>query len=149
MTLSIEELKAALTVPQQKAAWLIHQNELSDNIEGSRRSYEDIANDVGVDVRTLYNWRKQDRNFIAYKNAIADVTLYSYRDEVDAMLMKLIRGGNNGIGSIKALQLYYQMIGKLVSKQEMTIVNEDERRTKRLTDEEVSEQLAKLNETIH
>ncbi|MFB7260525.1 phBC6A51 family helix-turn-helix protein, partial [Streptomyces nojiriensis] len=77
------------------------------------------------------------------------VTLYSYRDEVDAMLMKLIRGGNNGIGSIKALQLYYQMIGKLVSKQEMTIVNEDERRTKRLTDEEVSEQLAKLNETIH
>ena len=99
-------------------------------------------------MRTLYQWRKHDRNFIVYQSAVADVTLHSFREESDAMLMKLIRGGNNGLGSIKALQLYYQMIGKLVAKSETTIINEGQRKP-RLSDEEVTKQLAELNDLIN
>ncbi|ALC81542.1 phBC6A51 family helix-turn-helix protein [Bacillus gobiensis] len=149
MSLSMEELELSLTDQQKKAAWLLNNNELAAQVEGKKRSYEEIAEEVGISTKTLYNWRKSDRNFIAYQNAISDVTLYSYRSEVDAMLIKLIRGGNNGIGSIKALQLYYQMIGKLVNKSEMSIVSEDQRKTKRLTDEEVSDQLAELNKLLN
>lgn len=148
MAVTIEELKSALTTQQQKAALLINQNELAGQIEGGKKTYEDIAKEVGVDVRTLYHWRKHDRNFIAYQSAVADVTLHSFREEADAMLMKLIRGGNNGLGSIKALQLYYQMIGKLVAKSETTIISEGQRKP-RLTDEEVAEQLAELNHLIN
>lgn len=148
MTKSIEELKMKLTPQQQKAAMLINQNELAGQIDGRKRTYEEIATEVGVDVKTLYNWRKNDANFIAYQNAEADVTLYSFREEADAMLMKLIRGGNNGLGSIKALQLYYQMIGKLAAGKEGTtvIVNND---TPRRSDEDIRRDLAELDKLLN
>lgn len=148
MNASIDELKSALSAQQKKAALLINQNELAGHIDGGKKSYEEIAKEVGIDVKTLFNWRKQDRNFIAYQNAMADITLHSFREEADAMLMKLIRGGNNGLGSIKALHLYYQMTGKLVAKSETTIIDGGQRKPS-LTDEEVSEQLVELNKLLN
>lgn len=38
-----------------------------------------------------YNWK--GGNFITYQKVEADITLYSFREEAEAMLIKLIREG--------------------------------------------------------
>jgi hypothetical protein len=143
---NLDELETLVTPRQKKAAWLLVNNDISANVNGKKKTLEEIAAEVGVDVRTLYKWRHNDKNFIAYVNAISDISLYSFRQEADAMLKKLIRGGNNGLGSIKALQLYYQMIGKLVGKSEKTVVIDT--KNNRLTDEQIREKLKELDDTL-
>jgi Helix-turn-helix of insertion element transposase len=143
----VDELETLITPQQKKAAWLLVNNDISANVNGKKKTLEEIAAEVGVDVRTLYKWRHNDQNFIAYVNAISDISLYSFRQEADAMLKKLIRGGNNGLGSIKALQLYYQMIGKLVGKSEKTVVIDT--KNDRLTDAQIREKLKELDDTLH
>jgi hypothetical protein len=144
---NLDELETLITPQQKKAAWLLVNNDISANVNGKKKTLEEIAAEVGVDVRTLYKWRHNDKNFIAYVNAISDISLYSFRQEADAMLKKLIRGGNNGLGSIKALQLYYQMIGKLVGKSEKTVVIDT--KNNRLTDAQIREKLKELDDTLH
>jgi hypothetical protein len=147
---TMEELEIQLSPMQRKAAWLLVQNDLSTSLKGEKKNLEEIAEECGVDTKTLYNWRKKDRNFIEYKNAITDLTLDDFYSEAMSMLMKLVRGtSNNGIGSIKALELYLKTTGRLINRSEVTTNDSDQRKTRRLTDAEVSEKLAELNKLVN
>ncbi|KQL18847.1 phBC6A51 family helix-turn-helix protein [Cytobacillus solani] len=112
------ELESKLTSQQQKAAFLLVENDLRDNAD--KRTQEEIAEEVGVTYKTLWTWRKQNRNFIDYKNEIADDFLAEYRSGVYGQLLKLINGSQP---SVKAIDLYLKRFGLLTEKQ--VISNED------------------------
>lgn len=112
------ELESKLTPQQQKAAFLLVENDLRDT--GDKRTQEEIAEEVGVTYKTLWTWRKQNRNFIDYKNEIADDFLAEYRSGVYGQLLKLINGSQP---SVKAIDLYLKRFGLLTEKQ--VISNED------------------------
>lgn len=115
--ITLEGLKAKLTPKQILAAELILENEF--RAKGDKRTYDQIAEDAGCGVRTLYEWR-QEPEFVRYLAVISDTKLDSYRSMADAQLVKLMNGtSNNGTPSIKALELYYKIIGKLVDKREV------------------------------
>jgi transcriptional regulator with XRE-family HTH domain len=114
----IRELESKLTLQQQKAAFLLVENDLRDN--GNKKKKEDLAKEVGVTRQTLYDWQRKNRNFIDYKNEIADDFLADYRSGVYGQLMKLI---NSSQPSVKAIDLYLRRFGLLTEKQ--VIANED------------------------
>lgn len=119
----MKDLEIKLTAQQKKAAYLLLENELG----GKPKTLDDIAEELGMSRAMLYIWR-QNPDFIAYYHAISQVQLGSQRGEVDAQLMKLIRGtSNNGNPSIKALELYYKLCGQLVSKSEVTKTEKPEK----------------------
>lgn len=142
----LDELKEKLTPQQQMAVHLIVANDFAGK---QKRTLEEIGKEVGVSRQTLHKW-SQNPYFAHYQAAITDMKMDSYRSLVDARLMQLIEHGpsNNGIPSIKAIELYYKLSGRLVERSEVTQVTNEPTR-KRLTDAEVSEKLAELNETLH
>jgi Helix-turn-helix of insertion element transposase len=141
---TFDDLKQGLTDQQLKAAQLIVNNEFAGK---EKRKYEEIAEEVGISRVQLWNWRKKDPRFIEYMSALSDVTLDGYRAVADAQLMKLIEGtSNNGLASIKALELYYKLSGRLVNRQEV-ITTPDQ--PKRLSKEEIAEDLQRLNELMN
>ncbi|MGH1286377.1 phBC6A51 family helix-turn-helix protein [Bacillus toyonensis] len=70
---------------------------------------------------TLWTW-SNDVNFIWYKEALADELLRNNIDLANGQLLALIRGDYtaNKTPSIKALELFYKLNGKLVEKKEIT-----------------------------
>ncbi|WP_332629214.1 phBC6A51 family helix-turn-helix protein [Halalkalibacter flavus] len=142
----LEQLETKLSTQQQKAAWLLVQNDLAGK---EKKTYAELADEVGCDEKTLYNWRKKDPAFVKYLGLVSDIELDSFRAEADAMLMKLIRGGNNGLGSIKALDLYYKLAGRIVNKSEIVNMNGEEGERKQLTDSEIAERLADMTKHLN
>ncbi|AZU61062.1 phBC6A51 family helix-turn-helix protein [Neobacillus mesonae] len=114
----LKELEAKLDARQRKAAYILVENELRET--GDKLTQEQIAEEIGVDRTTLYHWRTKNRNFIAYKNEIADDFLSDKRDKVYAQLMKLILGSQP---SVKAIDLFMRRFGLLTEKQ-VTITEE-------------------------
>lgn len=135
----IKELEAKLTPQQQKAAFLLVENDLRDN--GDKRTQEEIADEVGVTYKTLWTWRKQNRNFIDYKNEIADDFLAEYRSGVYGQLLKLINGSQP---SVKAIDLYLKRFGLLTEKQ--VTVTEDSGGSR--SNEDLAKELAELDELL-
>ena len=117
MSKRLKELEAKLTLPQQKAAFLLVENDLRDG--GDRKTQEQIAEEVGVTYKTLWSWRKQNRTFIEYKNELADDFLAEYRSGVYGQMMKLI---NSPQPSVKAISLYLQRYGLLTQKTQIETV---------------------------
>lgn len=139
--ITFEDLKLRLTPAQRKAAELIVANDFAP--KGEKKNLDEIAEEVGVDRRTLYNWR-QNPDFTRYMSAISDGELANYRSLADSQLIKLIKGtSNNGLPAIKALELFYKLEGRLVDKS-VVMTNEDSRNP-RLTQEEINNELDKLD----
>lgn len=103
-----EQLKSKLTAQQQKAVYLLVENELLPTDES--RTLEQIADDVGVERMTLYRWRTRNEDFIEFKNLVADDFIATDRERVYGVLMKMIFGKQP---SIKALDLYFKRFGLL------------------------------------
>lgn len=135
----MRELEAKLTPQQQKAAFLLVENDLRDN--GDKRTQEEIAEEVGVTYKTIWSWRKQNRNFIDYKNEIADDFLAEHRSGVYGQLMKLINGSQP---SVKAIDLYLKRFGLLTEKQ----VNVTEDNSGSRSNEDLQKELADLDELL-
>lgn len=139
------QLEAELTPQQRKAAQLIVDNDWSELTmeDGKKRTMQEIADDVPCARSTLYEWRAQEA-FSDYVNYLADVRLSAMRSEVNVAVMKLIRGGANGIPSVKALDLYMRRWGLLTDR---TVVEDSrefaETRTK--TDDEIRKELDELD----
>lgn len=114
---TLDALKAKLTPGQLRACELLLIKEYAP--KGEKATYAEIAEEVGIDTSTLYHWR-QSNDFTQYLAALSDTKLDSARASADAQLMRLVNGtSNNGMASIKALELYYKLIGKLVDKREV------------------------------
>jgi transcriptional regulator with XRE-family HTH domain len=136
----IKELEARLTPQQIKAAFLLVENDLRDN--GDKRTQEDIAEEVGVTYKTIWSWRKSNRNFIDYKNEIADDFLAEYRSGVYGQMMKLI---NSPQPSVKAISLYLQRYGLLTQK---TLIETNENGGSR-TNEDLAKELEDLDDLLN
>lgn len=118
MSRRLKALEAKLDARKRLAAYLLVENELRET--GERRTQEDIAEEVGVSYKSLWEWKTKDSIFIEYKNAMADDMLAEKRAFVYGQLMKLIGGSQP---SVKALDLYLRRFGLLTEKQVM--VTED------------------------
>lgn len=139
MSKKLRELESKLTVQQRKAAFLLVENDLRDT--GDKVSQEDIAAEVGVHYKTLWEWRKKNRNFIEYKNEIADDFLAEYRSGVYGQMMKLI---NSSQPSVKAISLYLQRYGLLTQKQQIETVDPNGART----NEDLEDELKDLDKLL-
>ena len=82
------ELKALLTAQEQHAILLLVENEFAP--KGNKRTLEDIAEEVGVSARQLYNYRKENPAFNEYKTLVANQMLLSKREIVDSQLMRCL-----------------------------------------------------------
>lgn len=136
---SLNEMKRSLTEQQVKAVNLLIENEIDLR---KSKTQEDIAQEVGITRKQLYVWRTQDTDFIAYKDALADQVLAGHHEKVIAKLLQSIDNG-----SVKAMDLYFSVRGKKVSKSEVTHHSSGAKPA--LTDAEVQRELAKLNESIN
>jgi transcriptional regulator with XRE-family HTH domain len=135
----LKELESKLTLPQQKAAFLLVENDLRDG--GDKKTQEQIAEEVGVTYKTLWSWRKQNRNFIDYKNELADDFLSEYRSGVYGQLMKLI---NSSQPSVKAISLYLQRYGLLTQKTQVETIDSNGNRS----NEDLAKELEDLNDLL-
>jgi hypothetical protein len=118
MSKRLKALEAKLDARKRKAAYLLVENELRET--GEKRTQEDIAEEVGVSYKSLWEWKTKDPVFIEYKNALADDFLSEKRAYVYGQLMKLIGGSQP---SVKALDLYLRRFGLLTEKQ-ITVTEE-------------------------
>lgn len=120
---TLQGLKAKLTPGQLRACELLLEKEYAP--KGEKATYAEIAEQIGIDTSTLYHWR-QNPDFVQYLAAVSDTRLDSARAAADAQLMRLVSGtSNNGNASIKALELYYRLIGKLVEKREVVSTQQE------------------------
>lgn len=81
---------------------------------GEKRTIKDIAEEVGVDQRSIYRW-KEDPEFCEMVNDIADRYMDGFLSEAYAHLRKQVRNG-----SVKAMELYLKRMGKLIEKREVS-----------------------------
>lgn len=143
------QLEALLTPQQRRAAQLIVDNDWAEltTEDGKKRSMQEIADEVPCARSTLYEWKKEEA-FSEYVNYLADLRLSAMRSEVNIAVMKLIRGGANGIPSVKALDLYMRRWGLLTDR---TIVEDtrDAAETRVKTDEEIRKELAELDALVN
>jgi hypothetical protein len=135
----IKALEAKLDARKRKAAYLLVENELRES--GEKRTQEDIATEVGVTYKSLWEWRTKDTVFIEYKNAIADEFLSEKRAFVYGQMMKLIGGSQP---SVKGIDLFLRRFGLLTEKQ--VVVNEDGGSNR--SNEDIAKELEELDELL-
>lgn len=142
-------LEAQITPQQLRAAHLIVNNEWAEllNADGKKKTAQELADEIGISRSTFFEWKSAEL-FGAYVNYLTDIQLSSMRSEVNTALMKAIRGGANGVPSVKALDLYFRRYGLLTDR---TVV-EDARQhveEKRKTDEEIRASISELDALVN
>jgi transposase-like protein len=135
-----DQLAEQLTLAQQKAAYMLIDNEVAPN--GSRKKLEEIAEEAGVDRVTLYRWRTQNQAFIEFKKEIAKDYL---SDAVGIFARQLIRSmeGTNGAPSQKALDLYAKMMGFIKTEHSLEITQGGAKSA-----DDIKKELAELDELL-
>lgn len=131
MPTNIKRYESRLNVDQIEAARLLSVNRFlpraSKELEGEalqqakeagevRLNMYDIAEQVGISDRQLYNWRTTNDDFIAYTNALASQAFMSHLPDV---MEKHLDMTIKGQGSMKGIELFYKFGGLLIDKQEV------------------------------
>jgi transcriptional regulator with XRE-family HTH domain len=137
----LKALEAKLTEQQKKAAYMLVENDLKANRDPLKLTYEQIADEIGVSYKTIWSWRTQNRNFIAYKNEISDDFLSDKRSRVYGQLLKLIEGEQP---SVKAIDLFMRRFGLLTEKQ--ITVTEDGNGSR--SNEDLAKELEELDDLL-
>lgn len=104
---------------QKRAAMLLVEREFLPKSE--RKTMEEIADDVGVVRKTLYNWNTKDENFIAFKKYLSANYLDTHMPMVYARLLETI----DKRYSVRAMELFMKRAGDLTDHQELTIVQDE------------------------
>lgn len=142
-------LEAQLTPQQQRAAQLIVNNEWAEllNEDGKKKTAQELSDEIGIARSTLFEWKAKEP-FTAYVNYLTERQLDGMRSEVYVQMMRAIRGGANGIPSVKALDLYMRRYGLLTDR---TVVEDtrDNIETKRKTDEEIRKDISELDAMLN
>lgn len=139
MSKKLKTLEAKLDARKRHAAYLLVENELRET--GEKRTQEEIANEIGVTSKTVWEWKTKDPVFIEYKNALADDFLSEKRAFVYGQLMKLIGGSQP---SVKALDLYLRRFGLLTEKSVVETVDGSNQRS----EDDIKQQLAELDDLL-
>jgi hypothetical protein len=137
----LKALEAKLSEQQKKAAYMLVENDLKPNKDATKLTYEQIADEIGVTYKTIWSWRTQNRNFIAYKNEISDDFLSDKRSRVYGQLLKLIEGEQP---SVKAIDLFMRRFGLLTEKQ--VISTEDNSGSR--SNEDLASEIEELNDLL-
>lgn len=132
-------LEAKLDGRQIKAALMCVEREFA--AEEERKSFDDIAEEVGVSRQSLYKWRTQNRAFIDYVNYVADDFLASERAFVYRQLMKSIGGAQP---SIKGIDLFFRRFGLIT--QQVAVETKDAGAAK--SNEELAAEIEELDELL-
>jgi len=133
-------LEAKLDANHKKAVYLLVENELLPKKE--QRTKEEIAQEVGVTYKTIWSWSTRNKDFIEYKNLIADEFLEGNRNRVNAQLMRLIDGEQP---SVKAIDLYFRRFGLLTERKQIELDNGEGART----NDDLAKELAELDELLN
>jgi AcrR family transcriptional regulator len=102
-----------LTLSQRRCAEILATNDLH------KMTLAQVAEEVGVSERTIYRW-KQDPDFIAYQNSIAEQAMEDFLAETYSTLKKLLREGKSEKTQLEAIKLVLQNRGKLKDTHEHT-----------------------------
>jgi DNA-binding XRE family transcriptional regulator len=135
----LKTLEAKLDARKRNAAYLLVENELRET--GEKRSQDDIAKEIGVTSKTIWEWKTKDPVFIEYKNAIADDFLSEKRAFVYGQLMKSISGPQP---SIKGIDIFMRRFGLLTEKQ--VTVTEDGNGNR--SNEDLAKELEELDDLL-
>lgn len=140
-------LESQLSPQQKKAAQLIVSNDWGTLIDGGKKkTMQELADEIGIARSTLFEWKALEA-FGEYVNYLTDQELAGVRTEVYTQLLKAIRGGPNGIPSVKALELYMRRFGMLTDR---TVVEDtrDAVDSRRKTDDEIRKDIAELDALV-
>ncbi|QOT13721.1 hypothetical protein JNUCC32_31020 (plasmid) [Paenibacillus sp. JNUCC32] len=129
-------LEARLEGRQIKAALLCVEREFA--AEDERKSFDEIAEEIGISRQSLFKWRTQNRAFIEYVNYVADDFLASERAYVYRQLMKTINGPQP---SVKGIDLYFKRHGLIT--QQVAVESKDATSTR--SNEEITQELEELD----
>lgn len=132
-------LEAKLDGRQIRAALMCVEREFA--AEEDRKSFDEIADEVGVSRQSLYKWRTQNRAFIDYVNYLADDFLASERAFVYRQLMKTIGGAQP---SIKGIDLFFRRFGLIT--QQVAVETKDSGAAK--SNEELAAEIEELDELL-
>lgn len=105
--------KNSLTDSQRRCAEIFATNDFT------KKTIVQIAEEIGVSERTIYRW-KQDPDFIAYQNHIAERAMDDFIVETYAQLRRLLREGKSEKTQLEAIKLVLQNRGKLKDAHEHT-----------------------------
>jgi len=136
----LQDLAAKLTEQQKKAAYMLVENDLKSNKDETKLSYQEIAEEVGVTYKTIWEWKTKNRNFIDYKNEISDDFLSEKRSKVYGQLLKLIESDQP---SVKAIDLFMRRFSLLTDKTVIETNDNDQR-----SEDEIKRQLAELDSLL-
>lgn len=128
--------EAYLKPGQRQVAEMLLTREFAD--KENRLTDEEIAAAVGVSRMTLYRWRTQDENFIAFYTHQVDLFM---RGQFGFVMRKMYDGINHG--SMKGIELYLKMAGMLIDKQQLEIDDKSEDATEK--QQRLRERLAEMD----
>jgi DNA-binding transcriptional MerR regulator len=80
---------------------------------------EEMAEICGVDVRTIYRWKKNE-NITREINKLADASLGQYINSANKKLIEVIENGSEH-AQLKAIDMLYKSLGKYKEQSEVTI----------------------------
>jgi len=134
-----KQLESRLDGRQKLAALAVVEREFSD--QDSRKTFDEIAAEVGVSRNSLYEWRTQNKAFIDYVNFISDDFLSSKRPVVYRKLMQLIDGPQP---SVKAIDLFMKREGLITAH--VAVETKDAGAPK--TNEELAAEIEEIDELL-
>lgn len=105
----------SLSATQKIYAEMLVVNDLVEQ----RKTQKEMAEELGVSVQTLRNWRQQ-KIFVKYLNELADVHVGSFIAEAYNGLVEIMRDGKNA-ERLKAIELLLKKEGKLRDKTEISV----------------------------
>ena len=132
-------LSEQLDLRQQRAVYMLIENEMLSRTDPEYKTQEQIAAEVGVDRATLWRWRKQNQAFIEFKKEVAKDYL---GDAVGIFTKQLIASMQGKQPSQKALDLYAKMMG-FIKNEHSVEVSKGGRST-----EDLQAELAALDEQL-
>lgn len=109
-TRTLNEILRTLTAEQVRAANLLFENDILPPKQ--RRTFEQIADELGIEVRTLYNWRKLEV-MLDYKVAMTDTYTKEHRARIMSAVIR-----ESELGNASMTKLFMQNQGMLIDRVE-------------------------------
>ena len=133
---TMKDIERDLTPKEIEAALQVFENDTLP--PGKRKSLETIADELGIGVRTLYEWRQKDA-FIEYKNALTDRFSANARMRVMQSVISEAEKGNAAMA-----KLFLQTQSMLTDNKTVEVVGGSPAVEK----DEVARRLAALQEKL-
>lgn len=137
MATRYQTLMDELTEEQREAIHLLLEQMEYAPGDDDYKTMDDIAEEVGVVRKTLYNWRTKNPTFMEALGLATQARLQTLAPYAYGAMSKLLKGKQP---STKALDLYFKQQGWTNSNQEITIT------TNKRDDADLEAEIARLTQ---